>query len=242
MEHCKHYNRNCRILAPCCNKIFSCRLCHDEFYEGKPNEHKINRHGIQKVICKPCNFKQEVSNKCKQCSITFGNYFCSICKFYDNDTSKKQFHCEKCGICRVGGRENFYHCDKCNSCISISLKDNHNCIENSFHTECPICLEDLFTSTTPATILKCGHSIHQSCYLDLIKSNNIKCPLCNKSIIDMTGFNSIIENEIVNTPMPNEYNYDVEILCNDCNKTSTTKFHIIGFKCQHCNSFNTVQK
>jgi len=28
----------------------------------------------------------------------------------DDTTSKKQFHCEDCGICRVGGRENFFHC------------------------------------------------------------------------------------------------------------------------------------
>ena len=242
MEHCKHYNRNCKIIAPCCNKIFSCRLCHDEYYENLKNEHKINRHNIEKIICKNCNLKQPVSNKCTQCSIEFGKYFCKICKFYDNDISKKQFHCDKCGICRVGGKENFYHCDKCNSCISINLKDNHICVANTFHTHCPVCLEDIFNSTTPITILRCGHSIHQSCYLDLIKSNNIKCPLCNKSIVDMSSFNNIIENEILNTPMPEQYNYDVDILCNDCNKTSTTKFHIIGHKCQHCNSYNTVQK
>ena len=90
MENCKHYNRNCRILAPCCNKIFSCRLCHDEYYENKKNEHKINRHAVEKVICKNCNLKQSVSNKCNQCSITFGEY-CSICKFYDNDTTNNNF-------------------------------------------------------------------------------------------------------------------------------------------------------
>ena len=42
------------------------------------------------VICKNCNLKQSVSNKCNQCSITFGEYYCSICKFYDNDTTKQQ--------------------------------------------------------------------------------------------------------------------------------------------------------
>jgi RING finger/CHY zinc finger protein 1 len=28
----------------------------------------------------------------------------------DDDISKEQFHCDLCGICRVGGRQNFFHC------------------------------------------------------------------------------------------------------------------------------------
>ena len=42
---CEHYNRNCKIIAPCCNKIFDCRLCHDNFFE---DDHKINRYDIKK--------------------------------------------------------------------------------------------------------------------------------------------------------------------------------------------------
>lgn len=26
---------------------------------------------------------------------------------------KKQFHCDECGICRVGGRDKFFHCSQC---------------------------------------------------------------------------------------------------------------------------------
>ena len=45
---CEHYNRNCKIIAPCCNKIFDCRFCHDNFFE---DDHKINRYNIKKIIC-----------------------------------------------------------------------------------------------------------------------------------------------------------------------------------------------
>ena len=58
----------------------------------------------------------------------------------------------------------------------------------------------------------------------------------------MSNFNNILENEINNTPKFGGIQNDVEILCNDCNKVSTAKFHIIGHKCSFCNSFNTVQK
>ena len=47
------------------------------------------------------------------------------------------------------------------------------------------------------------------------------------------------EDEINNTPMPEDLNFNVKILCNDCLKESETKFHIIGHKCQECGSFNT---
>jgi hypothetical protein len=28
-------------------------------------------------------------------------------------TKKQQYHCDSCGICRIGGRDNFFHCDRC---------------------------------------------------------------------------------------------------------------------------------
>ena len=27
---CKHYKRNCKLVAACCNRIYACRLCHDD--------------------------------------------------------------------------------------------------------------------------------------------------------------------------------------------------------------------
>ena len=32
-----------------------------------------------------------------------------------------------------------------------------------------------------------------------------------------------------------------QILCRDCHQESTTGFHIIGLKCEHCSSYNTVR-
>ena len=31
---CKHYERGCIIFADCCNKYYSCRICHDEEVNG----------------------------------------------------------------------------------------------------------------------------------------------------------------------------------------------------------------
>jgi RING finger/CHY zinc finger protein 1 len=83
------------------------------------------------------------------------------CHFFDDDTSKQQFHCGDCGICRVGGRANFFHCSTCNCCYSVTLQDSHVCVTNSMHQNCPVCFEYLFDSIRPIAVLPCGHTIHQ---------------------------------------------------------------------------------
>ena len=143
---CNHYKRKCKFITKCCDKIFPCRLCHDEYFELQKNVHQLDRHTIEEIICTNCEEKQHVSNKCTKCNIQFGAYFCKICNLFDDDTSKQQFHCDKCGICRVGGEDNFYHCNTCNSCIRTVLKNNHVCIKNSFHNTCPICCDSIFNS------------------------------------------------------------------------------------------------
>lgn len=240
MNICNHYERNCFIVSPCCNKQFNCRLCHDEFYEFKKDEHKINRFEISKIICKNCNTEQNVSNECINCNIKFGEYFCNICNFFDNNTTKEYYHCFKCGICRVGGQNNFFHCDTCNLCLNINTKDSHTCI-NSTEIICPLCFDNLFESTKSFTKLNCGHAIHLDCLSEILKSNNIKCPLCSKSTIDTSTYFQILDREIQLTPMPEELKIDVKIICNDCNLLSDTIFHIIGHKCNHCGSYNTKQ-
>jgi RING finger and CHY zinc finger domain-containing protein 1 len=238
---CEHYKRKCKLIMPCCNKAFSCRICHDnEMYDYNNDykkAHKLgnNRFNIKEIICQFCSTRQKKSNKCVNCNIIFGNYFCNICNLYD-DIDKQQFHCNKCGICRVGGRENFKHCDNCNLCIGINT--DHKCSKLG---KCSICLEDLQTSRQPLYFLKCNHTLHYNCFKEYIKTN-YKCPLCSKSIVDMTSHFSILDQHIQNTPLPDEYtNKFVDILCNDCNKYSNTKFHFIGLKCSLCNSYNTKQ-
>jgi CHY zinc finger len=59
LSACVHYERNCLIVAPCCNRIFGCRVCHDEL---SPSGHPpMDRFAIQEVVCKRCNTRQPTS-------------------------------------------------------------------------------------------------------------------------------------------------------------------------------------
>uniref|UniRef100_A0A7C8ZPQ2 RING finger and CHY zinc finger domain-containing protein 1 n=1 Tax=Opuntia streptacantha TaxID=393608 RepID=A0A7C8ZPQ2_OPUST len=242
---CQHYRRRCLIRAPCCNEIFPCRHCHNEaasMLRNPVDRHELNRYEVKQVVCAVCDTEQPAGRVCTNCGVNMGEYFCEICKFYDDDIDKKQFHCDDCGICRVGGSENFFHCKKCGSCYSVALRDNHMCVENSMRHHCPICYEYLFDSLKDTTVLRCGHTMHCECYHEMIKRDKYICPICSKSVIDMSRTWKRLDEEIEATTMPEDYrNKKVWILCNDCNDTTEVYFHIIGQKCSHCKSYNTRQ-
>lgn len=238
---CEHYLRKCKIMSPCCNKIYPCRLCHDEEnYELVTDikiRHKIDRFAISQVICTECDTFQNIKRYCEKCGVCFGKYCCDICHLFD-DTDKKQFHCNGCGFCRIGGAENITHCDICNMCVPLSVFDNHKCL-NIMDSSCPICMTDLFTSTIGVTQLDCGHYIHKTCLIELLKSS-YKCPLCFHSIIVVDEYNKLLDEEIGMFEMPDEYkDMMVQILCNDCHGKTMTNFHVIGLKCHECGGYNT---
>ncbi|KAL1549388.1 E3 ubiquitin-protein ligase RZFP34 [Salvia divinorum] len=243
---CRHYQRKCKILAPCCNQTFDCRHCHNDAknsIEVDPlDRHDIPRHEITRVICSVCDTEQDVQQNCISCGVCMGKYYCSICKFFDDDISKNQYHCEKCGICRTGGKDNFFHCDKCECCYSNVLKDSHICIERAMHHNCPICFEYLFDTPRDTTVLPCGHTIHLDCVKEMERHFQYSCPVCSKSYCDMTCVWEKLDQEVASTPMPQMYqNKMVWILCNDCGETSEVNYHILAHKCTNCNSYNTRQ-
>ncbi|KAG5554944.1 hypothetical protein RHGRI_012485 [Rhododendron griersonianum] len=171
------------------------------------DRHELVRYDVKQVICSVCDTEQPVVPVCTNCGVNMGEYFCEVCKFYDDDIGKEQFHCNDCGICRVGGRENFFHCKKCGSCYSVALRDNHSCVENSMRHHCPICYEYLFDSLKDTTVMKCGHTMHCECYHEMIKRDKFCCPICSRSIIDMSQTWKRIDDEIEATVMPEDYRY-----------------------------------
>jgi hypothetical protein len=56
---CTHYERNCNIIAPCCNRVVGCRICHDE--TSPPGHPPMNRFMIREVNCKLCGTRQMAS-------------------------------------------------------------------------------------------------------------------------------------------------------------------------------------
>jgi hypothetical protein len=231
-----HYpGKKCKIKEDCCTDFYYCRWCHDD-----AENHTINRFKINRMKCMICTKEQHVSDRCINCDVQMAPYFCNICNLFATVNIDRTYHCDKCGSCRVKPSvdSKLIHCDRCANCVV----EDHICIDNNFASDCPICMEYLFTSMDPCTVMKCGHAIHIACLNEMIKNNNYKCPLCMRTIINNTEINKQIDKIKQLMPMPDKYKYTkAEISCDDCQNKSIVQYHFLYNQCNDmkCESYNT---
>ena len=247
---CEHYKRGCSLKCPDCEEYHTCRFCHNEkweYYKDIKKQHIIDKQRVENIRCLECNEEQPVSNECIKCKLKFGEYYCEKCVFWDNDLSKEIFHCDDCKLCRVGGKENFQHCDNCGMCLLKSKFEEHNCRVSTFDGECPICFEDLKTSTEQLSLLRCTHVLHEKCLLDYLQHQNLQCPLCKKFIYDITSQNIQIctrQIDLINQSIvvPEELQRKINIKCYECGKVENdVDWSPYGNKCTDCNVYNTFE-
>lgn len=233
---CEHYPRRCWIKPACCDAWHVCRLCHNEC-----EDHECDRKKIEAVKCMVCNEEQPVARRCRSCDTLFARYFCEICRLYDDTPNKHLYHCDKCGICRVG-KDN-YHCDTCNACVSPG-KDNkkHRCVKGALDACCPCCQGYLYDSVSKVVFTLCGHAMHHEC-LERYVTTSFVCPLCHKELGDMNHLYRTYDRELEAQPMPPEYaHHRVVIKCYQCSASSDVQFHLsYRHRCGvgTCRSYNT---
>ena len=104
---CEHYKRNIKLQCSACRRWYTCRFCHDAV-----EDHMLNRRETKNMLCMLCGCAQPASEECALCSERGAWYYCDVCKLWDDDAEKSIYHCNDCGICRVGkgiGKD-FFHC------------------------------------------------------------------------------------------------------------------------------------
>lgn len=233
---CEHYKRNCKLRAACCGKLFTCRFCHD-----KVSDHSMDRKATSEMLCMNCLTIQPVGSACTTPSckgLLMAKYYCPSCKFFDDE--REVYHCPFCNLCRLGQGlgVDFFHCMTCNCCLGMKLVD-HKCTEKGLETNCPICCDFLFTSSETVRALPCGHFMHSSCFQAYASTHYI-CPICSKSMGDMSVYFGMLDALMASEVLPEEYRDRCQdILCNDCGKKGTAAFHWLYHKCSCCGSYNT---
>ncbi|XP_078164190.1 zinc finger protein BRUTUS-like isoform X1 [Carex rostrata] len=233
---CEHYKRNCKLVAPCCNKLFTCRFCHD-----KVSDHTMDRKAVREMMCMQCLKVQHVNPTCTNPScnqFSMAKYYCNTCKLFDDE--RAVYHCPFCNLCRLGKGLgiDFFHCMKCNCCLGLKLV-NHKCRENMLETNCPICYDFLFTSSAAIKALPCGHFMHSTCF-QAYTCSHYTCAVCCKSLGNMTVYFGMLDALLAAEELPEEYKDRCQdILCNDCDKKGRSRFHWLYHKCSFCGSYNT---
>ncbi|KAL0447472.1 UNVERIFIED_CONTAM: putative E3 ubiquitin-protein ligase RZFP34 [Sesamum latifolium] len=239
---CSHYRRRCRIRAPCCNEIFDCRHCHNEAKNSISIEqklrHDVPRHLVEKVICSLCATEQEVWFVLVV--ILRFNKSAKIVVYAWEDISVQFANCLM--MIRLRNSIIAMAVASAGCCYSVLLKSSHPCVERAMHQNCPVCFEYLFESRNDVIALPCGHTIHKSCLEEMKEHYQYACPICSKSVCDMSKVWEKFDVEIAATPMPPYCeNKMVWILCNDCGCNSEVKYHVVAHKCPNCKSYNTRQ-
>lgn len=105
---CEHYRRNVKMQCATCGRWYTCRLCHDA-----AEDHQLPRRETAHMLCMVCGCAQRVGDTCIKCGTPAARYYCGVCKLWNDDPDKNVYHCDGCGICRVGqglGKD-FYHCN-----------------------------------------------------------------------------------------------------------------------------------
>eukprot|EP01128_Nolandella_sp_AFSM9_P003230 TRINITY_DN137_c0_g1_i1.p1 TRINITY_DN137_c0_g1~~TRINITY_DN137_c0_g1_i1.p1 ORF type:complete len:528 (+),score=109.56 TRINITY_DN137_c0_g1_i1:39-1586(+) len=172
---CRHYTRGNLIRAECCGDFFSCRFCHDA-----TADHVIDRFSTKVMMCKSCHTVQEPAKNCSSCDAVMGSYFCLDCKLWSSHPEIDVYHCDKCGLCRLGkglGIDNF-HCDTCGICLSKNVFDRHRCtVKGGLKTTCPHCDDPtlLFYSREPVLLRHCGHGTHLRCFREADNDDCLHC-------------------------------------------------------------------
>ena len=163
---------HCKIICTECDTAWSCRICHDE----ADSSHEMDRFAVVKISCNKCETVQDKQSKCVKCGIEFGKYSCLKCSIFDDD-EKDRFHCDRCDLCRTGGREKFLHCDTCEMCLPASTFDKHKC-QDMPQQDCSKCMESMEESRDSVFVPKCSHLVHFACYEEMVNNNIYKCPVC----------------------------------------------------------------
>jgi hypothetical protein len=245
---CAHYARACKLRHPMSGRLYTCRLCceHDrEAPSGGDKDEPLDRYAVSEISCMKCKSLQPAAKHCanQDCELHqkgFAEYYCDICHLYD-DRPRPIFHCPYCNTCRSGQGLgiDYRHCMRCNACVSLADTD-HRCIPQKLQGACPICHDTLFNSTESLRGLRCGHVMHLSCFTEYRRGQTYTCPLCMRSMEDMSEYFALLDQAVRMQIMPPMYqNTFCNIYCQDCDKTGQCPYHFVGQKCSHCGSYNT---
>ena len=245
---CPHYARSCKVRHPASGRLYTCRHCCEQDREMpmKEQDSPLDRYLVKEIFCMKCNALQPVGEKCcnPKCGTKFARWFCHYCNLYDDSPGKNIYHCPFCNVCRAGKGLgiDYRHCMRCNACVSMdkNLEKQHNCISQKLQGNCPICHEGMFQTIKPLKALRCGHVMHMQCFTMYQRSGQWTCPLCKKSVEDMSEYFAQIDAAVRMQPMPASYAGTMSnIYCQDCCKSCVVPYHFVAIKCSHCGSYNT---
>lgn len=125
--------------------------------------------------------------------------------------------------------------------MAMKFMHRHACVERTLESDCPVCGLFLFSSTTPVSYLECGHLMHAACKTEFVKKGHLSCPVCAKSLAELSPVFQKLDDLLAGENMPREYRTaQCDLHCLDCSRPSVAQpYHFLYNRCAHCESYNT---
>lgn len=185
-----------RLVAPC-------RLC---YAERGDDSTPFPRKDVEAMVCAFCACAQPCAGHCRNPDCTAHerphSYYCGVCHLWEHrpgggreGSSRVRgdgplleppppppiYHCDQCGICRIGPRSMYRHCGGCGMCVPRRLP--HRCWGELHGASCPVCYEPCDQhGREPITFLACGHALHTACCRQLFEHGHYACPTCGRVV------------------------------------------------------------
>jgi hypothetical protein len=202
---CPHYRTRCQLKAQCCGRFVGCHHCHNGDYEHECG--LMERSAVAAVRCRECRtVTSPPAATCSNeaCGVRFAEYFCAKCNLFREGAAAGIFHCDGCGICRLGGGlgpgGSHWHCHGCCACLPNSIDRTAHlkvCLPAALKGECPICFEDLHGSRDPCVPgANCGHYLHKKCLDQFLRSGRDKCPMCTAPLVNYVAAATTMVREV----------------------------------------------
>lgn len=189
---CTHYTRWMHSVDLQHAWVYPCKRCYLHVQDARDAAPLFTH-----MKCDFCLCIQPAQSACANPECTHHGrchrYFCATCNLWEHAPARAAliFHCDKCGICRVGDASSYRHCDRCEMCVPTrthpttgETRDAHWCVGGrSAENSCPVCYEGLSDSYDAVAFLRCGHALHQACLQEWVKVGGPRalrsgCPVC----------------------------------------------------------------
>lgn len=224
-----------------CNIVFSKNYCSEcQLWTTADIKHCLKctvcRVGINLFHCDTCN-------TCFHKSESFPH----VCSGFD----LKQAKCVAC-MQDAYSAQHKSHFLQCKHIIHESCMNN---IFQQNNYRCPLCRKAMLDMTMCWNNLRYNIQLQPMPKLYAIKHDIVlNSPFGKFKVTGQDEKNKkLFIGQLLNMPMKKENTYatatinqdylenipEIDILCYDCDKKSTTKFHFLGLECMLCNSFNT---
>lgn len=186
---CPHYERWMHSVHPATGAVVPCARCVAD------EDPTFDRFSVSQMVCAFCACAQPLADACAnpECTARGRRHrcFCAQCRLWQHDPYADVFHCDACGMCRVGHRCQYRHCEDCGMCVPTryhpqteTTADAHCCTGGrATDNTCPVCYEGLAASYDPVVFLRCGHGVHHTCLTEWWRHGGVAamlggCPLC----------------------------------------------------------------